>query len=172
MHHIVEVAWQTTSTLLRSQRRNAMRMGCWGRRVGSDVSICTIVVGLHDRRCRHCCGAKDAMPWEWVAEADVLARMCLYAPFWKYELLRNRLAMCELLSYERILDLCYEHYWSWKSLLKLYYEFWWVCELYRDCGMYWDCGKCWDCKMNWEYELCWDYDCSENSWLTVIALPY
>ena len=38
----------------------------------------------------------------------MLGRMCLYAPFWKYELLRNRLTMCELLSYERILDLCYE----------------------------------------------------------------
>ena len=38
----------------------------------------------------------------------MLGRMCLYVPFWKYELLRNKLAMCELLSYERILDLCYE----------------------------------------------------------------
>ena len=38
----------------------------------------------------------------------MLGRMYLYTPFWKYELLRNRLAMCELLSYERISDLCYE----------------------------------------------------------------
>ena len=38
----------------------------------------------------------------------MLGRICLYALLWKYELLRNRLAMCELMSYERILDLCYE----------------------------------------------------------------
>ena len=55
-------------------------MCCWGWRVGSDVSICNIVVGSCDRRRQHCCGAKDVMPWEWVAEADVLGRMCLYAP--------------------------------------------------------------------------------------------
>ena len=34
--------------------------------------------------------------------------MCLYAPFLKYELLRNMLAMCELLSYEMTVDLCDE----------------------------------------------------------------
>ena len=48
------------------------------------------------------------MPQKWVVEANVLGRMCLYAPFLKYELLRNRLALCELLSYEMIMDLCYE----------------------------------------------------------------
>ena len=63
------------------------------------------VVELHDRQDQHGRGAKDAMPRDWVAEADVLGRMCLYAPFLKYELLRNRLAMCELLCCEMILDL-------------------------------------------------------------------
>ena len=43
----------------------------------------------------------------------MLGRVCLYALFWNYELLRNILAMCELLSYELILDLCYELCWNW-----------------------------------------------------------
>ena len=51
---------------------------------------------------------RDAMPREWVAKADMLGRMCLYAPLLKYELLRNRLAMCELLSYKMKVDLCNE----------------------------------------------------------------
>ena len=37
------------------------------------------VVRLHDKRRQHCCGAKDAMPQYWVAEADVLGQTCLYA---------------------------------------------------------------------------------------------
>ena len=48
------------------------------------------------------------MTRKWVAEADMLGQMCLYAPFLKYELLRNRLAMYELLSYEMIVDMCYD----------------------------------------------------------------
>ena len=66
------------------------------------------VVRLNDRWGQHCFKAKDLMPWYWATEADVLGRMCLYASLWKYELLRNRPAMCELLSSETILDLCYE----------------------------------------------------------------
>ena len=57
---------------------------------------------------------RDAMPRKWVVEADVLGRMCLYAPFLKYELLRNRLAMCELLSYEMIVDLCNKLCYDWE----------------------------------------------------------
>ena len=34
-----------TSALLRSQRRNAIILGCWGRRVRSDVCICTMLLG-------------------------------------------------------------------------------------------------------------------------------
>ena len=66
------------------------------------------VVRLHDRRGQHGRGTKVAMPQEQVAEADVLGWMCLYAPFLKYELLKNRLAMCELSSYEMIVDFCNE----------------------------------------------------------------
>ena len=66
------------------------------------------VVGLHDRQGQHGRGAKDAIPREWVAEADMLGQMCLYAPFLKYELLRNRLAICKRLSYKIIVDLCDE----------------------------------------------------------------
>ena len=62
MPHIVKVVWQMMSVLLQSQRHNAMRMGCWGRHVGSDVSKCTILLRLHDRWRQQCCGAKDAMP--------------------------------------------------------------------------------------------------------------
>ena len=58
-------------------------------RVGSDVPICTIEIRWHDRRGQHGC---------------VLDRMCLYAPIRKYELLRNRLAMCELLANEMNLN--------------------------------------------------------------------
>ena len=173
--------------LLQSQICNTTRMGCWGRRVGSDVSICTMlwdcmrdnvsavvelktqchengllrptcwvgrvymhhVVRLHDRRGQHYSRAKDAMPWYWVTEADMLGRLCLstpcccvawqtrsillhsqrcnaiilgcwlgrmylYAPFWKYKLLKNRLAICELFSYERIFNLCYELCWDYE----------------------------------------------------------
>ena len=108
-----EVAWQTTSALSQSQRRNAMIWGCWGQCVGLDVFKCTMLMGLHDIQRQHCWGAKDAIPWYWVAEAHLLGRMCLYAPFWKYKLLRNRLTMCELLNYELILDLCYKLGWNW-----------------------------------------------------------
>ena len=80
MHHCCWVAWHTTLALLRSQRRNAMILACWGRRVGSYVSKCTIVLRLHDRRRQHCCGAKNAMQWYWVAKANVLGQMCLNAP--------------------------------------------------------------------------------------------
>ena len=34
-----------TSALLRSQGCNAMILGCRGRRVGSNVSICTVLLG-------------------------------------------------------------------------------------------------------------------------------
>ena len=52
---------------------------------------------------------------DWVADrrgqhGGVLDRMCQYAPIQKYKLLRNRLAMCELLGYEMILKLRYEQY--------------------------------------------------------------
>ena len=52
------VAWQMRSARLR---------------VGSDVSICTMEIGWHDRRDQHGC---------------VLDRMYLYVPIWKSELLR------------------------------------------------------------------------------------
>ena len=131
MKCINSIRLQTTSALLWSQRQNAMILGCWGRRVGSNVSICTILLGcmtddvstvaepktqchdigllrpmcwvrrvymhhvvkLHDRRRQQCCGAKDAMPWYWVAEVDMLGRMCLYAPFWNNDLLSYELRM-------------------------------------------------------------------------------
>ena len=72
------VAWQKRSARLR---------------VGSDVSICTIEIGWHDRRGQHSC---------------LLNRMCLYAPIRNYELLRNRLAMCKLMSYDWYWNCCYE----------------------------------------------------------------
>ena len=52
-----------------------LRPTCW---VGCVYMY--YVIRLHDRRRQHCCGAKDVMPWYWVAEADVLGRMYLYAP--------------------------------------------------------------------------------------------
>ena len=62
---------------------NTMLMGCQRLggmtersarlRVGSDVSICTMEIGWHDRRGQHGC---------------VLDRMYLYVPIWKSELLR------------------------------------------------------------------------------------
>ena len=33
------------SARLSLKRHKAMKMGCWGQRVGSDVSICTILLG-------------------------------------------------------------------------------------------------------------------------------
>ena len=53
--------------------------------VGSNVAICTLEVEWHDRRGQYGC---------------VLDRMCLYAPIRKYELLRNKLVMCEWLNCE------------------------------------------------------------------------
>ena len=61
-----------------------------------------------DRQGQHGRCANDIMPREWIAETDMLGRMYLCAPFLKYELLRNKLAMCELMRYEMIVDLCYE----------------------------------------------------------------
>ena len=43
---------------------------------GSDMSICAMEIGWHDKRGQHGC---------------VLDRMCLYAPIRKYKLLRMRL---------------------------------------------------------------------------------
>ena len=78
MHHRDWVAWQTRLARLY---------------VRSDVSICTnleiwtwrMKLRWWDRRVQHSC---------------LLNRVCQYAPIWKYKLLRNRLAMCELLGYE------------------------------------------------------------------------
>ena len=75
--------------------------------VESDVSICAIEIRWHDRRGQH---------------GDMLDQMCQYTPMRKYKLLRNRLAICELLSYEMILELCYEQCRNCEYLLRLYYE--------------------------------------------------
>ena len=53
------------------------------------MSICTIEIGWHDRQGQHGC---------------VLDRVYLYAPIQKYEMLRNKLTMCELLSCEMNLN--------------------------------------------------------------------
>ena len=45
MHHIVEVAWQMTSAPLRSQRRNAMILGCWGWRLGRMCLNALLLLG-------------------------------------------------------------------------------------------------------------------------------
>ena len=72
------VAWQMRSTQLH---------------IGLDISIYTIEIGRHDKRGQHDC---------------LLDRMCLSAPIWKYELLINKLAMCEFLSCEMKLEWCYK----------------------------------------------------------------
>ena len=54
-----------------------------------DVSICTIEIGWHDKRGQH---------------GYMLGQMCLYAPIRKFELLINRLAICELLRCEMNLN--------------------------------------------------------------------
>ena len=59
-----------------------LRPTCWVGRVYMHH-----VVRLHERRRQHYCEARDAIPWYWVAEADVLSRICLYAPFSNSDLL-------------------------------------------------------------------------------------
>ena len=76
---------------------------CW-----VEVSICAMLLGCMTDEISTVAEAVMQYQGIWVAEADVLGRICLYAPSWKYELIRNRLAMCELLNYEMIVDLCYE----------------------------------------------------------------
>ena len=55
------VAWQTRSARVSLKQCKAIKMGCWGRRVESDVSLCTILlieIGWHNRRGQHSWVAK------------------------------------------------------------------------------------------------------------------
>ena len=93
------VAWQTRSAWLGPKQRKAMKMGCWGQHVGSDVSICTMLlikIG-HDRRGQHSWVAKRCKTMKMGCygqrvESDVSICTILKK---QHELLRNKLTMCK-----------------------------------------------------------------------------